>query len=339
MRSKWKRAKKDEKMMRDTLRYLEKRGIKALEFARRAILSESIGAKNVHDALNYFMNEVWFDFYYPGLLSIACEAVGGDSEKTVEIGAGIVLMRGAIDIHDDIIDQSKTKDSKLTVYGTYGKDVSLLTGDALLLKSFTLLAEGSRALQEEKRQRILTLLKSAFFEVGDAEAREILFRGRFDLTPEEYFEVVRLKAASADVSARIGAIIGDGIKKEVRALGEYGRILGILMIIRNEFVDMFESEELQNRIANECLPLPILYAFKNKNSKEKIINILQKKKLTKKDVSYVVDTIFETKEVEELREEMRRLIKKGLDGLECLRNLEVKNILNNLLLLSVRDLE
>lgn len=97
------------KLMEKVEKLLEERGRKAYEVAKEEILREEIEYEPVRDALEYFIGELWHNFQHPALLSLACKSVGGKPEDTTLIGAALVLLTGAADIHDDLIDQSKTK--------------------------------------------------------------------------------------------------------------------------------------------------------------------------------------------------------------------------------------
>jgi geranylgeranyl pyrophosphate synthase len=306
------------KLMMEAKTLLKERGEKAYKSAKDAILGETIGNKEVSDALKFFMEESWFDFQHPAVLSLACEAVGGDPTITTYVGAAMVLLAGSADIHDDIIDKSKTKGGILTVFGKFGKDIALLTGDALLFKGVTSMCEACEKLPEKERRKILDLTRQSFFEIGSAEATEAGLRGDLDLTPEEYYDVIEKKAKVAEANARIGAILGGGTRGEIDALGHYAKTLGMLVTIRDDFIDLYEPEELANRVKNECLPLPLLYAFKNEKKKEQILRILEKDGITEQDTNEILDLIMETEEVEELRDEMRSLLKKGKDSIKHL---------------------
>jgi geranylgeranyl diphosphate synthase type I len=263
---------------------LEERGRKALEMARKTVLEEKIESKEVQEALKYFMTEYWHDVARPALLSLACEAVGGDPNLTTPIAVPMILISGAIDIHDDIIDQSEVKDSRPTVFGKFGKDIALLVGDALLFKGFTLLHEAvEKGIPAEKVAVISDIIKRTFFELGDAEALELQFRGRVDVTPEDYLCVVRKKAADVEACTRISAIVGGGSKEEIEALGEYGRLLGMLLILRDDMVDMFDPEETIHRIEKEHLSLVFLYALQNPEMKSSVSDLINKT-VTEKDV-------------------------------------------------------
>jgi len=214
------------KITEQMLKLLQERGKEGMELARKTVLEERIESKEVQDALKYFITEYWHDFTRPALLSLVCEAVGGDPNIITPVATSMVLICGAIDIHDDIIDQSKDKGSRLTVFGRYGQDIALLVGDALLFKGFTMLYKAvEKGVPAEKIAAVSDIIKRTFFELGEAEALELQFRGRRDVMPEEYLWVVRKKSADFEAYTRIGAIVGGGSGEEIEALGEYGRLL------------------------------------------------------------------------------------------------------------------
>jgi geranylgeranyl pyrophosphate synthase len=269
---------------------LEERGKKALELARKTVLEEKIESKEVREALEYFMTEYWHDITRPALLSLVCEAVGGDPNIITPVAIPMSLISGAIDIHDDIIDQSKNKLSRPTVYGKFGRNVALLVGDALLFKGFTLLHKAiEKGIPAKKITLIFEIIEETFFELGNAEALELQFRGRLDVLPEDYLKVVRKKAADVEAHMRIGSILGDGTKKEIKALSSYGRLLGMLIILNDDLADMQDFNEYMHRIKIEHLPLQVIYALENCKNKSEINLILGKKKKTKKDIKQIMN--------------------------------------------------
>ncbi len=316
-------------MVEQVQKLLEERGSKALEEAKRIILQEEVECKEVREALNYFMKEYWHDLARPTLLSLACEAVGGGPELTTPIAVPMILISGAIDIHDDIIDQSEIKESRPTILGKFGKDVALLVGDALLLRGLTLLFEAVEKEAPAERLPVITnIIKKMFFELGDAEALELQFRGRIDVTPEEYLHVVRKKAADVEGLVRISAILGGGTEEEIEALGKYGRTLGMMAILRDDLTDMLDYKEAVHRIRKECLPLPMFFTLQNPQAKAKVEAILQKRAIVRKDA----ETILEISEKTGGLSRFQKLMKK-LQGDAYLHISSIKNINNYLELL------
>ncbi|PVX27591.1 MAG: hypothetical protein CW716_01540 [Candidatus Bathyarchaeum sp.] len=312
-----------EEITEQLMKLLNERGKEALELARETVLEEKIESKEAKDALRYFMTEYWRDVTRPGLLSLVCEAVGGDPKITIPVAASITLISGAIDIHDDIIDQSKNKGSKPTVYGKFGKDIALLVGDALLFEGFTVMYKAvEKGVPAEKIAAISDIIKRTFFELGDSEALELQFRGRTDVTPEDYLRVVRKKAADVEAYTRISAILGDGSEEEIEALGEYGRIHGMLAILRDEMIDMFDLEETIHRIKNEHLSLAIVYALQNPEMKSVLCSLL-KKTTTVKDaekLSMFVDKAGGFVRLEECMNELASKAYNLIENIKCNKN-------------------
>jgi len=287
---------------------LEERGRKGLELARKEILQEEIECKEVREALHYFMTQYWHDTARPALLSLVCEAVGADPDITISIAAGMTLISGATDIHDDIIDLSEIKESRQTVLGKFGKEIALLAGDALLFKGFALLYKAiEKRVPVEKMTAIIGVVEKMFFEMGDAEALELQFRGRMDVLPEEYLHVVRKKAADIEACTRVSAILGGGSEKEIDALGKYGRLLGIITILRDDLTDMIDFEEVRHRVKRECLPLPILFALQNPKMKSKLNAVLLKETMTKKDAETILKFTHEAGGIQQLMKVIEKM--------------------------------
>jgi octaprenyl-diphosphate synthase len=307
----------EEEMMEQVKALLIKRSKEAVEQARQVILKENIKNETLYEALRYFMEEFWYDASHPTLLSLGYEAVGGDLNATIGVGASFVLLAGAADIHDDVIDQSLNKD-KMTVFGKFGKDIAIISGNVLWLKGMLKLEEACDSFPEEKKVLILNLTKQAFFDIGSAEAQETILKGNLNVTPEEYLEIIGLKVSVATAAAQIGAVIGNGTEEQVKSLGEYAKNLATLMTIRDEFIDMFELDELTNRFKNECLPLPMLYTFQDINLKKRIVSSLQKG-VSEEELQEMLELVYASPPVKKLVDEMKRSVREGLKMISWVR--------------------
>lgn len=323
-------------------RMMEERGARPLDMARKEILRGDTKSVEVQEALDYLVTERWQQMVHmlsPTVISLACEAVGGKQEKTIPIAASLILMAMGIRIHDDIIDKSKTKGAYTTIFGKFGTEIALAAGRIPIMKGFTLLYEASgKTIPTEKIIRISNIIIKSFFEFGSAEALELNLRGNLDIAPQKYMHIIAMKASITEAEAQIGGVIGGGTQGHIEALGKYGRILGTILTIRDEFIDMFEIDELHHRMVNECLPLPILYALRNPKAKKKLIPILKKEKIAKKDREVLVNTVFETKAIENLRRKIRCLHREAYSKLALLPRLQARNLLRLPLLAAVKDL-
>lgn len=315
---------------------LKKRSRKGLEFAKRTILAEKVENKGLVEALEHYIQN-WNDFTHPGLFSIACEAVGGDPNASVKPQAAIAMMAGAFDIHDDIIDKSETKHGIPTVFGKFGQELALLLGNAFLIEGFTLFGKSIGGLPQKERSQLLGALKKSLFELGNAHALELDVK-KNDVPPQEYMRVLEMKAVSIEADMRIGAAIGGGTSEEVEALARYGRVLGILGTLREEFIDVFEIDELSQRSRNEYLPIPVLYAMQDGKAKRRIKALFAKKKLTDDDVDELVTVVFQARSVKNIKKRMKDLIAEAIYSVSNTRNSETRTLLRNLASATLEDL-
>jgi geranylgeranyl pyrophosphate synthase len=326
---------KSRKQSKIVLAELRKKSKNGLEFAKKTILSEKIQYKKLHDALEHYVSN-WNDITHPGLFAVAYEVVRGDLQAAVPVQAAMAMIAAAFDIHDDIIDKSIAKHGIPTVFGKFGQEVALLLGNAFLIEGFALLG---RCLEESNQRgvEVFRIIKQSLFEFGNAHALELSLKKRTDAPPEEYVKIVKMKAASIEGDMRIGAMIGGGTRKEVEALARYGRILGTLAMLREEFADVFDAEELNQRVSSEYLPIPVLYAMQDKESNKKIEKLLAKK-ITNKEVDVLVDAVFERKNVGNLRKYMKELVVEAIHITANIRNKKLRNRLRRFASSTLEDL-
>jgi geranylgeranyl pyrophosphate synthase len=258
-------------------------------------------------------------------------------KASLEVQAGIALMAAAFDLHDDIIDNSKMKHGLETVFGKYGKEIALLLGNAFLIEGFTHFVESLDELYQVKDEEIVEILKSSLFELGNAHALELNLKRRVNATPNECMDVVNLKAASIEADMRIGAIVGGGSNSQIEALAKYGRILGVLATLREEFVDVFDIEELNQRVL-EYPPIPVFYAMQDSPSKARIKGILAKRRFTSEDVEELAELVLKTKSVERLKKDMLNLATEAASLLSQFKESRLQHQLAKLALSSLDDL-
>jgi len=319
------------------LSLLGKKSLKAIETAKKLILDEKIESEVGHEALTYYVKN-WNDIVHPGILALACEAIGGNAEEALPMQVVVLYLAAATDLHDDIIDGSKVKNDKLTVFGKYGKDIALLLGNAMMIKGFILLYDYGKNLDPVTFKNIVHIIKTDLFDLGNAHLREVDLKGKIEVSPESYMQILEKKASIIRVNAKIGAVLGGGSPEEVRALARYGEILGMLLELREEFIDTFEPKELENRMKNEILPLPILLTFKNPKTKRRILNILSKPKISEDDAQVIVEYIFKDRQVKKLREHMQKLGNEALKIVSTIRKNRAAEDLDLLIRAALEDI-
>ena len=316
---------------------LQKRSKKGLMFAKNIMKKEKLEHPKLRHALNHYLY-YWNDFTHAGLFSAAYEVVGGKYEKIIPAQASIAMMAAAFDIHDDIIDQSNIKQKIPTVFGKFGLEMALLLGNAFLIEGYNLFVDSTKDLSEKKRDVALDKIKELLFQVGNAHALEVGMKESKKFTPKNYLKITELKAASVEADMYLGALFGGGKSTEIESLARIGRILGILATLRDDLIDVFDIEELNTRLSVNDLPLPLIFAMKNREVQEMANKIISKPRLSDQDIAELVDATLEAKPVIELKEKMKKMINTGLNLSEKLPESTNRDKIQVLLSFMLEDL-
>ncbi|MCK4478031.1 polyprenyl synthetase family protein [Candidatus Bathyarchaeota archaeon] len=274
-----------EKLLEKVRRLCENEGLEGWKLAQKTMLKEKADSPKLQEIIEYMMLKYKPDYFRPALLSFCCKAVGGNPKTTIPTGAALTLFAWAIGIHDDIIDRSRMKNKHPTVLGKFGKDLALILSDVLFFKGFTLLRKTlDSEISVGRLVEILETIEKIWFEQSAGETLEIQSRGSTDVTSKACLEKIRMRASEMEACTRIGGILGDGSRKQIEDLGAYGRLVGMMSILRNELIDMLEFNMLRHRIRRESLPLPIIYALQDQRIRPQLISLITKSKLTKRDL-------------------------------------------------------
>lgn len=286
---------------------IDRRGKPSLDEASSYILKNSKNG-TVDSALNYYATELLQRVMpiFPALINLSCETVGGKPENTQPVASAMMLITASGDIHDDIVDESTSKFGKKTLYGKYGKNIALLAGDTLLFQGMELLQRSICPLEDHKRGEIFSLITKAMLELSEAEATETYLWKKDQVSPEEYFNVIQHKGSIAELHCTIGALLGGANKEALINMTEYGRVIGILSTLKDEFMDVSNISEIKNRYAKEILPYPFICAFQDPSISKQVIPIISGKSFSKKDVPLIHRIIMDSSAVQQVKTEMMK---------------------------------
>jgi len=249
----------------------------------------SVAGVNLPELLS-ILSEVkayWKDNFRPALISFSCQAVGGQTNVADDASLMVTLMGAGLGIHDDIIDRSFSKHFRMTVLGSHGVDDALLIGELFIVKSLLTVKEMIRKdFSIQTIGKILEIFENFFMEIWEGEFLETRCRRNLDTELKEYEKVLWMSTADTEACARIGAMLGGGSRAEIETLAEVGRRLGYIFRLGDELKDTLNLENnLQNRLEDESVPLPILFAAKSSQEiYNRIKNILAKPKVDSSDV-------------------------------------------------------
>lgn len=177
----------------------------------------------------------------PILLLLSCRSVDGQMDACLDAAVAVELLHNFTLVHDDIMDQDDTRRGRPTVHKKWNSDIALLAGDGLVALAYQSLLRT----QSPRIAEIATLFTNGITELCEGQALDLEFETRADVGLDEYLNMIEKKTASLlSISAKIGAMIGDGDEAEMEALGNFGKNLGRAFQIQDDLLDITTDEDV-----------------------------------------------------------------------------------------------
>lgn len=163
----------------------------------------------------------------PTLTVLACEAVGGDIEDSLEFAVGIELVHSASLVVDDIIDRAAMRRGTESTWSAYDHDGALIGSHGLVAEALGRFEHDPQALE---------VITEALVELGEGEATELVDE---PVSRDDYVELARRKTGVLfRAAAEVGVLAGDGDQAAFDGLGTYAERVGVAFQIRDDVLDV-----------------------------------------------------------------------------------------------------
>jgi octaprenyl-diphosphate synthase len=224
----------------------------------------------------------------PILLILSARLSGYKDNLHIPYAAIIEFIHTTTLLHDDVVDNAKTRRGSSTVNTVWGNESSVLVGDFLYSKSFEVMAEHGD-------HEILRTVSKATTALSEGEILELLKTSDIETTEEEYFEVIGNKTAVLfSAACEIGALLGGVNEQKRAALGAFGYNLGIAFQLKDDILDYVSFDAVLGKnigtdLKEGKVTLPLIHALKSASEKEKLFvkKVMEKSKITAKDFEKV----------------------------------------------------
>lgn len=180
--------------------------------------------------------------FRPALCLSSCLAVGGTVREGLPPAAAIELFHNFTLIHDDIEDSSQLRRGKPCLHILHGLPLAINAGDGL----FMMVWRAARRIRTPRAGLAQEKMLDAFTRVLEGQAIELGWHrsNAWDITQKNYLDMVGGKtAALVAASCEVGALLGGGNPKQVRALADYGWRIGVAFQIQDDVLNLVGEEE------------------------------------------------------------------------------------------------
>lgn len=226
----------------------------------------------------------------PALVALTARACGGEinDEKLAVTAACTELIHMATLMHDDVIDEADSRRGKPTARAVWGNQISVLAGDYMLSRAFSLLAPDADS-------RVLLALAGATVSMTEGEVSQIEARGSTQVFDASYLEIIHDKtAAFMSACCRAGAIIGGGTDETIESLSRYGLRLGLAFQITDDLLDIAGDPAVTGKpigrdIREGKITMPVILTWKRASSedKKKLENAIGREESTDEEIEEI----------------------------------------------------
>jgi len=254
----------------------------------RAALDSKV--KLINSVSNYLIKNKGKSFR--PILTLLCSRLCGEPTiNTYKAAAMMELLHVATLIHDDIVDDAKTRRGKPSIKQIWKNKISVLMGDYILSKALINMVS-------LKDFEALDLISKTAEKLSAGEILQMEKSITRNMTKNIYYDMINQKTASLiSSSCELGAITTSKSDIDRKATSEYGKNLGMAFQIKDDLFDFLGSEfqtgkESGGDVKKNMLTLPLIYSIESTSRKHRnrLKAIIRKKKKSS-------ETIMEIKEI------------------------------------------
>ena len=169
--------------------------------------------------------------FRPILLILSAKLCGYGGDRHIPLASLVEFIHTATLLHDDVVDKAEIRRGSASANSKWGNEASVLVGDFLFTKSFSLLVE-------KGNWEIFQVLSRATTLMAEGELEELIRTDDISLTEEGYLSIITRKTASLiSAASQIGAILANVSEEKKKALSHFGMDVGIAFQLMDDTLD------------------------------------------------------------------------------------------------------
>lgn len=228
----------------------------------------------------------------PILVILSAKMSGSADYRHIPYAAIVEFIHTATLLHDDVVDNARTRRGALTANTLWGNEPSVLVGDFLFSKSFDLMVA-------DQNTEVLAVMSRVTTALAEGEIMELLKTSDVETTEDDYYEIIANKTAVLlSAACEVGAILG-GVDRDKRdALNKFGYHFGMAFQLTDDVLDYVSKGTTLGKDAGSDLKegkitLPLIHALKSATPDERkvVVDSISKPRMTQKDYRKVRNII------------------------------------------------
>ena len=163
----------------------------------------------------------------------------GNISNALPASAALEIFHNFTLAHDDIMDNSLMRRGKKTINSKWDDNTGILSGDVMLIISYEILNK----YDDSKYLLLSKQLTETSRLVCEGQQNDMDFSREKNISEDDYFKMIENKTAVLiGCSFMFGAIVSELNSKEINALYEVGKNLGLAFQLEDDLLDCFGDE-------------------------------------------------------------------------------------------------
>ncbi len=184
----------------------------------------------------------------PMLLMLTCGIFSDRPERAMPAAAAVEVFHNFTLLHDDIMDNAAMRRGKPSVAARWGRNVAILSGDAMLIWAYRLLGQVEPALLP----RILAEFNEMAIGVCEGQQYDMDYEERQKVSVVEYMRMIELKTSVLLGGAVvIGALLGGATAEDCARMRKFAIELGLAFQLQDDLLDSYGDERLGKPIGGD----------------------------------------------------------------------------------------
>ena len=126
--------------------------------------------------------------------------------------------------------------NKPTVHRVWNENAAILSGDAMLILAYRLMAD----CPSDKLKEVLDVFTQTTKEICEGQQWDMEFEARMDVSVDEYIEMIRLKTSVLLAAAlKIGACLAGASIEDAEKLYDFGVSMGLAFQLQDDWLDVY----------------------------------------------------------------------------------------------------
>ena len=267
----------------------------------------------------------------PFLVLISAKAVGGKFKDVYNAAIAVEILHNFTLAHDDIMDNSPKRRGRITLHKKYDVNTAILAGDNLIALAYDCLLKDCK----NNVKGIVSTFTHGVIEVCEGQSLDKDFELRKNVSLSEYQKMIYKKtAALAEMCCSIGAQLCNASTKEIKAVSNYGKNLGMAFQIQDDLLDIVgEENQFGKTIGSDLVEGKKTYLFlqalEKSNSKDRneLIKVIKQKGISKSEIDKYSNLYYKLGVISDAEHEIVKYTKLALKNLSSSKDSEGKNLM------------